>query len=509
MGKHALTLNHISKRFGAVQALKDVSFSVDVGEIHTLLGENGAGKSTIIKIISGEYTPDSGTLTVNGEEIRAFDPNLSRSKGISVVHQELTIFENMTVYENMFPYASSEKKWMIPKKEVIRKAEEMIDRFGLSINPLDKMSDLRLSSQQMVEILRALSENANIVLLDEPTSGLNTQETEHLMGILRKLRDDGVTIIYISHRISEILQISDRVSIMRDGEYIDTVVNDEKLTENLLISKMVGRDFSTNIYSKKVSTLAENCPQVYSVSHFSAGDVVKDVSFSVRKGEIFGVFGLEGSGTHELSRMLFGLQSRDSGDMEFEGRRITEITPESLIKNGMIYLNNNRKDAGLFFKLSVADNMALPVLDRLCPGHHLDYRSMEAHAQSFINQFNIVLDSAYSRPDSLSGGNQQKVMLSICLGTAPRLVIINEPTRGIDINAKMEILHFIIETAKKDVTVICFSSDLPELITLSDRIMVMHSNRVSGILGPGEINEENVMKLAALGSERGGSVHEK
>lgn len=509
MGKPVLALNHVSKHFGAVQALKDVSFSVDAGEIHTLLGENGAGKSTIIKIISGEYTPDSGTLEIGGEVIQAFDPNLSRSKGISVVHQELTIFENMTVYENMFPYAPSEKSRLIPKKQVIEKAQEMIERFGLSINPMDKMSDLRLSSQQMVEILRALSENARIVLLDEPTSGLNTQETEHLMGILRKLRDDGVTIIYISHRISEILQISDRISIMRDGEYVDTLVNDAGLTENTLISKMVGRDFSTNIYSKRVSSLSPDCPEIFAVRHFTAGDVVKDVSFSVRRGEVFGVFGLEGSGTHELSRMLFGLHTKDSGEMEFEGQKITAVTPENLIKHHMIYLNNNRKDAGLFFELSVADNMALPVLDELCPGLILDYRRIEEHTKTYIKQFNIVLDSPYSRPDSLSGGNQQKVMLSVCLGTNPKLVIINEPTRGIDINAKMEILDFIIEIAKQDVTVICFSSDLPELITLSDRIMVMYSNQVSGILTSNEINEENVMKLAALGAGKGGERNDK
>lgn len=501
MGEQILQLQHISKRFGAVQALKDVTFSVKQGEIHTLLGENGAGKSTIIKMLSGEYQPDEGQLVIDGKEVSALNANESRKMGISVVHQELTIFDNMTVYENIFPFSTFQGKKVniIHKKEAVKKAEELMDRFGLSIDAMAKMNTLRLSNQQMVEILRALSENAKIVLLDEPTSGLNTQETDVLMKILRKLRDEGVTIIYISHRISEIMQISDRISIMRDGTYVDTVDNNGELTENFLISKMVGRDFSADIYRKKVSKLSESAEVIYEVKNFSADKMVRDVSFSVRKGEIFGVFGLEGSGNGELSRMLFGLHTKKTGEMYFRGQQIKDISPTGLIQAGMIYLNNNRKDAGLFFDMSIADNIAAPVLDKLCPNHILNAGKISDYTKRFVESFHIVLGSIKNKPGSLSGGNQQKVMLSICLGTEPELVIVNEPTRGIDINAKMEILRFLEELSESGVTVICFSSDLPELITLSDRIMVMSNSKTTGILQAGEIDEESVMKLAALG----------
>ncbi len=501
MDKQILKLQHISKSFGAVQALKDVTFSVKQGEIHTLLGENGAGKSTIIKILSGEYQADEGTIVIDGREIKSLSANESRQLGISVVHQELTIFDNMMVYENIFPFSTfqGKKVRVIHKKEAVRRTEELMEKFGLTINPMAKMSTLRLSNQQMVEILRALSENAKIVLLDEPTSGLNTQETDVLMKILRQLRDEGVTIIYISHRISEIMQISDRISVMRDGMYIDTVNNDRNLTENFLISKMVGRDFSTDIYRKKVSKLSDKAEVIYEVKNFSADKMVKDVSFSVRKGEIFGIFGLEGSGNGELSRMLFGLHTRKAGEIYFHGNKVKDISPTSLIQQGMIYLNNNRKDAGLFFDMSIADNIAAPVLDKLCPNHILDIKKISDYTEKFVQSFHIVLGSVKNKPGSLSGGNQQKVMLSICLGTDPELIIVNEPTRGIDISAKMEILKFLEALSKDGVTIICFSSDLPELITLSDRILVMSNSQSAGVLQAGEIDEESVMRLAALG----------
>ena len=328
-----LQLDNISKSFGVVHALKDVTFSVKEGEIHALLGENGAGKSTLIKILSGEYAPDSGTVTVAGEQIKSFHPLVSRSFGISVVHQELSIFENLTVYENIFPFQKNHSVF-IPKKELIKKTEESMSRLNLHISPTAKMSDLRLSIQQMVEILRALSENAKIVLLDEPTSGLNSQETSILMKVLKQLRNDGITIIYISHRISEIIEICDRVSVLRDGSYITTFENDENLSESKLVSSMVGRDFEKSIYSKKVSVIKEDAPVVFEAKDFTKGTVVVDASLQLREGEILGVFGLEGSGTYELSRMLFGLHGKDSGSLQFYDKEIKKINPSNMIKNG-------------------------------------------------------------------------------------------------------------------------------------------------------------------------------
>ena len=487
----------ISKSFGAVHALKDVSFNIRRGEIHTLLGENGAGKSTLIKVLSGEHAPDSGSILIDGEPVKSFHPLASQAAGITVVHQELSIFENLTVYENIFPYREGKHR-LIPKKQLIEKVKQAAARFDMEIDPEAKMGDLRLSVQQMVEILRALSENAKIVLLDEPTSGLNTQETENLMRTLKKLRDGGITIIYISHRISEIMEISDRVTVLRDGMYINTFVNDANLTENMLISSMVGRDFEKSIYSKKRSTVPSDAEIVFDAQNFTKGKTVMNASLGVRRGEIMGVFGLEGSGTYEFSRMMFGLHGKDSGRILFEGKEIKPITPTVMIEKGIIFLNNNRKDAGLLFNMSIADNMAIPVIDRLTKGALLSRKAMENYTLSFVSQFSIVLNSIYDKPSSLSGGNQQKVMLSVCLGTKPKFLIVNEPTRGIDVGAKLEILRLLNEIVNAGVSVLCFSSDLPELITLSDRIAVMNGGRIAGVIDCDDISENSVMQLAAV-----------
>jgi ABC-type sugar transport system ATPase subunit len=495
--ENILEVRGISKSFGAVRALKDVSFRIRRGEIHALLGENGAGKSTLIKVLSGEHTPDSGSVFVCEEQIKTFHPLVSHDAGITVVHQELSIFENLTVFENIFPYREGKHR-LIPKKELIEKVKREAKRFDLKLDPCAKMGDLRLSVQQMVEILRALSENAKIVLLDEPTSGLNTQETANLMRILKKLRDDGITIIYISHRISEIMEISDRVTVLRDGTYINTFENDAALTENMLISSMVGRDFEKSIYSKKHSEVPADAQIVFEARAFTKGKTVVDASLSVRRGEIMGVFGLEGSGTYEFSRMMFGLHGRDGGRLFFEGREIKRITPTALIEKGVIFLNNNRKDAGLLFNMSIADNLAVPVVDKLTRRGFLSRKALEAYSMSFVNQFSIVLHSIYDKPNSLSGGNQQKVMLSVCLGTKPKFLIVNEPTRGIDVGAKLEILNLLNKIVQSGVSILCFSSDLPELITLSDRIAVMNTGRVAGVIECDDISENSVMQLAAM-----------
>jgi len=510
MGQPVLSIQNISKSYGVVKALENVSFSVSKGEVHTLLGENGAGKSTLIKILSGETSPDSGVIEIGDKKYAALNPNLSRHLGISVVHQELTIFGNMTVYENIFPrqLPGNQKEKLIRKKEIIVRVNDNMKKFGLDINPLEKMNDLRLANQQMVEIIRALSENAQIVLLDEPTSGLNTQETDLLMNILKQLRDHGYTIIYISHRISEIMQISDRITILRDGRHIETISNNENLTETELISLMVGRDFSSGIYSVKSTKLPEDTPILLDVNCFSKKNVIEDISFSVRKGEVFGVFGLEGSGTHELSRMLFGLHGIATGEILLEGKKIKNITPINMISHKIIYLNNNRKDAGIFFDMSIADNFATPRIDDLSPHGFLNYQNITEHAIQYIRQFSIVLGSIYDKPSSLSGGNQQKALLSMCLGVKPRLIIVNEPTRGIDVGAKSEILKFLADLALQDMTILCFSSDLPELITLSDRILVMNSGKISGILEQGDISEKNVMRLATVGLMQRGIMNE-
>lgn len=493
----ALQIQNVSKNYGNVKALQDVSLTVHKGEIHALLGENGAGKSTLIKIISGETAPTEGKIIINGKEISVFHPSIARSEGVAVVHQELSVFDNMSVYENIFPYSKGQRVF-IPKKVLIDEARKEIARFDLDIDPTDKVGNLTASAQQMIEILRALSEDAGIILLDEPTSGLNAKETELLMKILKQLRDDGLSIIYISHRIAEIMEISDCVSVLRDGCYMGTFLNEEGLTENMLISHMVGRDFEKSIYSKKESILSENAPVVFEVRNLSSGQKLQDISFSVRKGEVLGIVGLEGSGTSELSRMLFGLQSYDKGEVYFEGEKITHVTPTEMIRKGIMYLSNNRKEMGLYFNMSILDNMVTPSLDKMTNNGLLSRKKMENYACSFIEKFSIVLDSIYDKPGSMSGGNQQKAMLSICLGVSPKLFIINEPTRGIDISAKTEILQFLNQLVNEGCTIVCFSSDLPEIITLSDRVLVMNTGQNAGIIECDDISETSIMSLAVM-----------
>lgn len=504
MGKKdaVLEIRNVVKNYGNIKALRDIGFTVHKGEIHALLGENGAGKSTLIKIISGEISPTEGSVVINGEELKTFHPAVSRARGVAVVHQELSVFENMAVYENIFPYGVG-RKMMVPGKELIEKAKASIERFGLNISPTEKVANLTASAQQMVEILRALSENAKIILLDEPTSGLNAKETERLMRILHQLRGEGISVIYISHRIAEIMEISDCVSVLRDGCYMGTFRNDENLTEHVLISHMVGRDFKKSIYAKKKSVVREDAPIALEVRNFSSERGIEKVSFSVRKGEILGIAGLEGSGTAELSRMLFGLQSRKEGELWFEGERIPHINPTELIKHGIMYLSNNRKDMGLYFQMSILDNVVTPSLSHMTAGGLLSEKKMRDYTLEFVKEFSIVLGSVYDKPGSMSGGNQQKAMLSICLGVRPKVIIINEPTRGIDVGAKLEILKFLEKLAGDGCTILCFSSDLPELITLSDRILIMNSGRSAGIIECDEISETSIMQLAVMDRKGG------
>jgi ABC-type sugar transport system ATPase subunit len=496
-----LEISHVSKNFGPVHALQDVSISVHKGEIHTLLGENGAGKSTLIKILNGELSPDSGSVSINGEMIKDFHPLTARKLGVSVVHQELALFDNIQVYENMFPYGNFRKhKIFIDKKEMIRHTQQSLDRFNIKVSPIDKLEDLRLSAQQMIEIMRAMNENIHIILLDEPTSGLETQETNALIQNLRKMRDEGITIVYISHRIKEVLDISDRITILRDGKYICTYNNDESLTELKLINSMVGRDFSKDIYVRKGTILTE-APVVFEVVDLECQGVSKPISFSVKRGEVLGIFGLEGSGTNEISRTIFGLDSFVKGTIRYNGETIVKPTPEKMIKRKIVYLSGNRKNMGLIFNMSIEENMILPVLDNISKLSVISNEQAKKHTERFVKKFRIVLEGFKKKPNSLSGGNQQKVMLATCLGVQPDCIIINEPTRGIDVGSKNEIIRFILEMANNGMTVLCFNSDLVELIKISDRVLVIYSNEIAGEVRGGDMTEENIMALAAMGRQ--------
>lgn len=493
-----IQIHEISKSYGAVKALKSVSFGIRKGEIHTLLGENGAGKSTLVKIIMGEEAPESGEITIDGKIIKTYSPEHAQMMGISMVHQELSIFDNLTVAENIFPtrYFTNPIgtiKW----NSLYQRAEDSIAIFDIDIKPKQKMESLTLAQQQMVEILRCISNNQQIILLDEPTSGLNNDETCKLMQIIRDLREKGITIIYISHRINEVMEISDRITILRDGRYVCTYINDSDLTEDDLVSAMVGHELSDSLYSKKVFVDASNAPVLFKVAGLAKKNSLNPIDFELHEGEIIGFFGLEGSGLITVSQMIYGLEGKDTGEITFKNEKLSKITPPELLKKKILYLNNNRKKAGLLLGSGAADNMMMPKMDELSTMTLLKRRAIADYSEKYIRLFSIVIPSIFEKPRNLSGGNQQKLMISMCIGTNPELMIVNEPTRGIDVGAKSEIHKFILEAATLGTGFIIFSSDLPELMGLCDRIYVMKNKSIVGELVGDKIDEEAVFALAA------------
>ena len=495
-----LIIDNISKNYGVVQALKNVSFTVKKGEVHTLLGENGAGKSTLVKIIKGEETPTNGDITLDGVKIKNYSPTVSKEMGIAMVHQELAIFENMTVAENIFPACDFlTRTGAINKKKQRKEAQDKIDLFGMDLIPSQKMDTLTVAQQQMTEILRAISAGSKVVLLDEPTSGLNKEETENLMKIIDRLRNEGITIIYISHRIAEVMHISDRITVLRDGEYVCTFVNDENLKEIDLISRMVGRELTKSLYSRKAYTDSISDEVFFEVKNMNKKNAVYDIDFQLNKGEVLGFFGLEGSGTDSVSRMIFGMEAMESGEVFFKGKKIKKVTTTTMVDKKVMYINNNRKTAGLLLNSSTLNNMSMPVLKEYSKGSIINNKRLTDHTEKFVDAFDVVIPSVYQEPRNLSGGNQQKVLMSICLGKEPELLIANEPTRGIDVGAKAEIHKFLLGAVESGVGLIVFSSELPELMGLCDRILVMKNKRIVGEISKEEISEEDIMTIAAGG----------
>ena len=497
-----LRITSVTKTYGVVRALADVSFSIRKGEIHTILGENGAGKSTLVKIIAGETAPDSGVIALDGKELEEFTPAAAHAAGIHMVHQELAVFENLTVAENIFPYHRFKKAGRIDFRRLHEEARNKLNLFGLrTIAPEAPLASVTLAGQQMVEILRCIVAEPRVVILDEPTSGLNDREADLLLGILKRLKGEGLTIIYISHRFKEIMRISDRITVLRDGEFVATLANGPNLTENELINNMVGRDLSQSLYRIKTRSGAAGGETLLETRGLAKKNALNPASLKLGKGEIVGVFGLEGSGVGKLSRMIYGLEGKDAGEIVVKGKAFSRVTPRLMVGAGVMYLNNNRKIAGLLPEMTVLDNLSLPVLKKFSRFlGFVDFKRLAGLAADFVTAFSIVLPSLAARPANLSGGNQQKVMLSICLAPEPELVIVNEPTRGIDVGAKTEIHNFLLDIASRGVGVLVFSSELPELMSLSDRILVMRDNSLVGEVAAGDYTEQTIMRYAAVGA---------
>ncbi|PZX56168.1 ribose transport system ATP-binding protein/rhamnose transport system ATP-binding protein [Cereibacter changlensis] len=486
-----LSLSGVSKSYGAVRALQGVGFTVARGEVHAILGENGAGKSTTLKIIHGEVEPDEGEVRLAGKPSTAAE----RSHGdIAMVHQELAVFPNMSVAENIFVGRMPRRGGRIDFARMRARATELLELFGLSLDPREILGQLTPGQQQIVEILRAVESDASLLILDEPTSGLNNLEAETLMRLIQRLRASGHTILYVSHRLHEVLEIADQITVLRDGQFVETLAN-RGLTEDDLIRRMVGRNLDP-VSVPEAGRLGD-APVALRIEGMTQPGSFEDMALEVRRGEIVGLFGLEGSGAEEFSRAIFGIVPPVSGRVELLGQRVTDLTPHGLMRRGLSYLPANRKEEGLYMERSIADNIAAPILRRLSRLGLVNRASVDRQATADIKRFAIRVPGPDGLPRQLSGGNQQKVMLSACLASAPEVIVLNEPTRGVDVGAKAEVHEVARREAAAGRAVLVFSSDLPELLRLAHRIVVMRSRRGVGEIAGRDMSEESVMALAA------------
>ena len=489
-----LEMSNINKAFPGVVALNDVSFDLRAGEVHALLGENGAGKSTLMKILTGVYTKDSGTILLDGKEINITSPKMAQDKGICIIHQELNLMPHLTVAQNMFigKETKSGKGFFMTDKYIVEESKKIFELMNLKMDPNVKVSNLTVARQQMVEIAKALTFDAKILVMDEPTAALTDAEIEDLFRIIGDLQKKGVGIVYISHRLEEIFRITQRVTVLRDGEYVDT--KDTKETDmDDIIHMMVGRV----IYEepKHHSNVPDDAPVVLKVDSLNSRDV-KDVSFELKKGEILGIAGLMGAGRTEVARLIFGADPKDSGVIEHNGEKVNIKSPRDAVKAGIAYLSEDRKRYGLATGLSVVKNVTLSCLERFVFKGWIKSKKESAIAAEYVEKLDIRTPSISQLVRLLSGGNQQKVVIAKWLTHDCDIMIFDEPTRGIDVGAKSEIYKLMNALVKEGKSIIMISSELPELLRMSDRIMVMCEGEVTGIVGIEDATQELIMKYA-------------
>lgn len=492
-----LQMQHISKRFPGVLALDDVSFNLQRGEVHALLGENGAGKSTLMKILSGVHQPDSGSITMNNQPVSFTSPLAAQKAGIAIIHQEFNLFPDLTIAENLFIGREFCKyhRWQLDKKAQHAASLRILQQLHLNLSPESKITDLTVAQQQMVEIARAISVNAKVLIMDEPTAALTENEIEHLFTVTRQLKAQGTSIVYISHRLEELALIADRATIMRDGRYI-TTVDYTSIQIRDLITFMVGRELD-NIYPKRPPYHRQNC--VLRVCGLTRRAVLHNIDFSLYRGEILGFAGLMGAGRSELARALFGADPIDAGSITLHGRTVKITHVAQAIEQGISYLTEDRKQQGLALNLSVEFNIMM--------GNYSDYASRPGiiwqkrcrqKSQQLVEKLRIKTPHLQQQAGNLSGGNQQKIIIARWLCKNTDILIFDEPTRGIDVGAKMEIYQLINQLVTSGKSVILISSELPEIIGMCDRILVMRHGRITGELSAAEATQEKIMQYATL-----------
>ncbi len=481
----------VVKRFPGVEALKGIDFELKAGEVHALVGENGAGKSVFIKILSGVHAPDEGHVAIQGEPILLFHPAEARRRGLAVVHQEPALFPDLTVLENLYLGWEPRRGWRIHWEEMRRRAQAVFQELEVELDLDLPAKELSVAQQQYVTIARALLQNARILIFDEPTAALPQKDTQLLLRLVDQLRDRGLGVVYISHRLEEVFEVADRVTVFRDGQRIGTW-SIEDVTPDHLVRAMVGRTLDT-LYPKEEVPIGEVLLEVKGLTRLGS---FEDVSFCLRRGEIVGLAGLVGAGRSALAQSIFGVLPPDRGSIHLQGRSVRISSPQQAIDLGIVYLPEDRQTQGLILPFSVAENVALPLL-RAVHLRLLQPRREGKLAERFMQQLDIRAASPFVPVRTLSGGNQQKVVLGKWLATEPRVLLLDEPTRGIDVRAKAEIHRLMSKLAGMGLAILLISSDLPEILGMSDRVLVMHRGRLMGELDRTEATQERVLALAS------------
>lgn len=493
MGDLILSMKGITKSFSGVAALKNAALDLKAGEVVALMGENGAGKSTLMKILTGIYSKDSGEIKYMGQEVCYKGPAESEEAGISIVHQELNMMNDLTVAQNLFIGREEMNGFLIDDKKMNEKAGELFKVLKIDINPAEKIGNLTVGKQQIVEIAKAISSNAKVIIFDEPTAALTDSEIEELFKVIRDLKEKGTGMVYISHRMDEINVISDRVIVMRDGEYVGTLITKE-CSKDDIIKLMVGRTIFGE--PKTASNVAKDAPVVLKCENLNRGKAVKNVSFELKRGEILGFSGLMGAGRTEVARLIFGADKKDSGKIFINGKEVNINTPEDAVAHGIGYLSEDRKRFGLIVDKSIEENTVISSLNNFVKGIFIDKTKSKEVSERYVESLKTKTPSVSQLVKKLSGGNQQKVVIAKWLVRNSDILIFDEPTRGIDVGAKSEIYALMESLAKDGKSIIMISSELPEVLRMSDRVIVMCEGRITGTLDIAEANQEVIMESA-------------
>lgn len=490
-----IEMKDIYKSFGKNDVLKGVDFNLGQGEIHALVGENGAGKSTLMNILSGVLNKDSGKILIDGKEVDIIDTNVAKEYGISFIHQELSDWPELSVMDNIFMNNELGKGLFLDKKTMREKCVDLLDRFDLNINPDTKVSNLSVGQRQMMEIAKANLNKVKVLILDEPTSALTNNEIEKLFQLINKLRDEDVSMIYISHRMEEIFALTDKITVMRDGKSV-AVMNTSETSEKEVVSHMVGRDIG-DFYPEMDAEVSD---VKIELKNFSREGYFEDINIAAKKGEVLGISGLMGAGRTEIMRAVYGLDPKDSGEIYIDGKKVEITKPIEAINNKIGFVTENRQEEGLVLDESIRENVSLLNFNKFKNKLFLDKKREKDLSNSLVDSFRVKTQSTESKVRDLSGGNQQKVVFAKWYAIGPEILILDEPTKGVDVGAKREIYDLIKQLTHKGVCIILISSDLPELLSLSDRIYVIHEGKVNGELLREEADQEKVMTLATGGN---------